>query len=49
VFVSPIVFPTVPKGAGRVRCMVMASHEKEHLDEAIEIFKSVGQLMGLIK
>jgi len=49
VFVSPIVFPTVPEGAGRVRCMVTAAHEKQHLDEAIALFKKVGLSMGLIK
>jgi len=49
VFVSPIVFPTVPEGSGRVRCMVTAAHEKQHLDEAIALFKKVGLSMGLIK
>lgn len=49
VFVSPIVFPTVPKGTGRVRCMVTAGHTKEQLDKAVETFKAVGQEMGIIK
>lgn len=48
VFVSPIVFPTVPKGTGRVRCMVTAGHTKEQLDKAVETFKTVGQEMGII-
>jgi len=48
VFVSPIVFPTVEVGTGRVRCMVTASHKKQHLDDAIEIFKRIGGSMGLI-
>ncbi|MDK2866482.1 MAG: glycine C-acetyltransferase [Clostridiales bacterium] len=48
VFVSPIVFPTVPKGTGRVRCMVTAAHETRHLDDAIAAFERVGHDMGII-
>ena len=48
VFVSGIVFPTVPKGTGRVRCMVTAGHSKEQLDKAVEVFKKVGKEMGII-
>ena len=48
VFVSPIIFPTVPKGTGRVRCMVTAAHNKEQLSRAVSIFKKVGEEMSLI-
>lgn len=48
VFSSPIVFPTVPKGTGRIRCMVTAGHTKEQLDEAVEIIRKVGQEMQII-
>ncbi|QNO13446.1 glycine C-acetyltransferase [Alkalicella caledoniensis] len=48
VFVSGIVFPTVPKGTGRVRCMVTAAHTKEQLDQAVKVFKQVGQEMEII-
>lgn len=48
VFVSPIVFPTVPKGTGRVRCMVTAGHTKQQLDKAVEIFEKVGREMGIL-
>ncbi len=48
VFVSGIVFPTVPKGTGRCRVMVTAGHTKEQLDRAVEIFKKVGEEMNLI-
>jgi glycine C-acetyltransferase len=37
VFVSGIVFPTVAKGKGRIRCMVSALHTKRQLDDAVEI------------
>ncbi|MBN2539950.1 MAG: glycine C-acetyltransferase [Bacilli bacterium] len=49
VFVSGIVFPTVAKGKGRLRCMISASHEKTDLDFAIDVFGRVGKEMGLIK
>ncbi|MGM0396050.1 MAG: glycine C-acetyltransferase [Bacillota bacterium] len=48
VFVSGIVFPTVPKGTGRLRCMVTAAHSREHLDKAVEAFRQVGEEMNLI-
>ncbi len=41
VYVSPIIFPTVPKGLGRVRVMVSASHTKDELDQAIVAFVRV--------
>ncbi|EOC99899.1 glycine C-acetyltransferase [Caldisalinibacter kiritimatiensis] len=49
VFVSGIVFPTVPKGTGRVRCMVTAGHTKEQLDRAVDIFEKVGKEMNILK
>lgn len=48
-FASAIVFPTVPKGTGRVRCMVTAAHTKEQLSRAVDIFEKVGKEMNLIK
>jgi len=48
VFVSGIVFPTVPKGKGRCRAMISASHTKEDLDKAISAFEQVGRTLGVI-
>lgn len=48
VFVSGIVFPTVPRGTGRVRCMVTAGHTKEQLDKAVAVFKKVGEEMKIL-
>jgi glycine C-acetyltransferase len=48
VYVSGIVFPTVPKGTGRLRVMISASHTKDNLDFAVEQFKRVGQELGII-
>ncbi|MEL3904208.1 MAG: glycine C-acetyltransferase [Treponemataceae bacterium] len=47
-FSGPIVFPTVPKGTGRVRCMVTAGHSIEQLDRAVTICEKVGKEMGII-
>ena len=49
VFVSGIVFPTVPRGTGRVRCMVTAEHTKEQLDRAAAVFEKVGKEMNILK
>ncbi|XFA98963.1 glycine C-acetyltransferase [Candidatus Izemoplasma sp. B36] len=48
VFVSGIVFPTVPKGTGRLRCMISASHTKEDLDFAVKVFEKVGKKLNII-
>ncbi|WP_422484362.1 glycine C-acetyltransferase [Gudongella sp. DL1XJH-153] len=48
VFVSGIIFPTVPKGTGRLRCMVTAAHTREQLDNAVESFRQVGKEMDIL-
>ncbi len=44
-----IVFPTVPRGTGRVKkeC-APAAHTKDMLDEAIAAYEKVGKEMKLI-
>ncbi len=48
VYVKSIVFPTVPRGTGRVRNMPTAAHTKDMLDEAIAAYEKVGKEMKLI-
>lgn len=48
VYAKAIVFPTVPKGTGRVRNMPTAAHTKEMLDAAIGIYEKVGRELGVI-
>lgn len=48
VYAKAIVFPTVPKGTGRVRNMPTAAHTKEMLDRAITIYGKVGKELGII-
>lgn len=49
VFASGIVFPTVPKGTGRVRCMVTAGHTEDQLERAVSVFEKVGKEMKILK
>ncbi|MDQ0162688.1 glycine C-acetyltransferase [Aeribacillus alveayuensis] len=48
VYAKAIVFPTVPRGTGRVRNMPTAAHTKEMLDQAIAIYEMVGKELGVI-
>lgn len=48
VFVSGIVFPTVPKGKGRLRVMISAMHTVEDLDKALSVFEKVGKELQII-
>ncbi|RFA36261.1 glycine C-acetyltransferase [Virgibacillus dokdonensis] len=48
VYAKSIVFPTVPRGTGRVRNMPTAAHTKEMLDKAIAIYEKVGKELGII-
>ena len=48
VYAKSIVFPTVPKGTGRIRNMPTAAHTKEMLDEALRIYERVGKELGII-
>ena len=48
VYVSGIVFPTVPKGTGRLRCMISAAHTEANLDFAVKQFERVGKELGII-
>lgn len=46
VYAKAIVFPTVPRGTGRVRNMPTAAHTKEQLDQAIETYEKIGKELG---
>src|SRR5215831_11173669 len=48
VLATGIGFPTVAKGKARVRTIVTATHTREELDRALEVFRKVGKKMGLI-
>ena len=48
VFAMAIGFPTVPHGKARIRVMNSATHTRDDLDRALEIFAKVGRELGVI-
>lgn len=47
-FATALGFPTVPRGKARIRVMLSAMHGRDELDQALGIFKKVGEEMGVI-
>lgn len=47
IYVVGFFFPVVPKGKARIRVQISASHEREHLDHAIQAFIKVKQELGV--
>jgi len=41
VYVNPVIAPAVPEGECLLRTTLMASHQEEHIDEAVEIINRV--------
>jgi 8-amino-7-oxononanoate synthase len=48
VFVNPVLSPAVPQGQQLLRTSYMATHTDEQLNQALEIYESVGKQLGLI-
>ena len=48
VFANPVVSPAVPEGRALMRTSYMATHTREHLDEALGVFRKVGRELGVI-
>ncbi len=49
VFANPVVSPAVPHGQAMIRTSYMASHNRDHLDFALEAFARIGRELGIIK
>lgn len=48
IFAMAISYPTVAKGKDRIRVMNSATHSKDDLDFAIDVFKKVGKALKII-
>ncbi len=49
VLATGIGFPTVPEGKARVRTIVTATHTRQELDRALDVFTRVGKRMGILR
>jgi len=49
VLATGIGFPTVPEGKARVRTIVTATHTRDELDRALEVFARVGKKLGILQ
>jgi 8-amino-7-oxononanoate synthase len=48
VFANPIVAPAVPQGQALIRTSYMATHKREHLEEALTALAKVGRELNVI-
>jgi len=48
VFANPIVSPAVPPGEAMIRTSYMATHKREHLDQALAALEKVGRELDVI-
>jgi 8-amino-7-oxononanoate synthase len=48
VFVNAFISPGVPEGNQMMRTSYMAVHKKEHLDRILELFKEIGEEVGVL-
>ncbi|WP_437276986.1 glycine C-acetyltransferase [Sorangium sp. So ce375] len=48
IYVIGFSYPVVPKGQARIRVQLSAAHEPEHVDQAIDAFRRVGQRLGVV-
>ena len=49
VFAQGIAFPTVPRDKARVRTIVTATHTRDELQFALDVFAKVGRELGIIE
>ena len=48
IYVIGFYYPVVPKNKARIRVQISSAMTKQHLDNSIEAFKTVGKKMGII-
>jgi 8-amino-7-oxononanoate synthase len=48
IFANPVISPAVPPGSALIRTSYMATHERKHLDRALEALGQVGREVGIL-
>jgi 8-amino-7-oxononanoate synthase len=48
VFANPVISPAVPENSARIRTSYIATHTTEQLDFVLDVFRRVGQELGVI-
>ncbi len=48
VYVNPVVHPAVPRDMAMLRTSVMASHQRSHLDQALDVVEKVARKLRVI-
>jgi 8-amino-7-oxononanoate synthase len=49
IYTNPFISPGVPPKSAMLRTSYMATHERKHLDRALEAFRTVGKKYGVIE
>jgi len=49
IYTNPFISPGVPPKSAMLRTSYMATHERSHLDRALEAFRTVGKKYGVIQ
>jgi len=49
VYIKGLWFPVVPRGEARLRAQISAALQIKDIDRALEVFKKVGQKLGILK
>ena len=47
-FVNPVITPAVPAGRAMIRTSYMATHTREHLDQALAALSKVAHELGVL-
>ena len=49
IYVVGFSYPVVPKGLARIRVQISASHTKEQINKAVNLFEEAGKKFGILK
>ncbi len=49
IYTNPIMYPAVSLKDSRIRMSLMATHTKEHLDKALNVFEYVNKKLDIAK